>query len=226
VLDDADVAVAARTCVTSRLINSGQSCISAKRFIVTAPVLAQFTEACVEEMRARRCTDPMQADADLGPLAREDLRANLDHQVAASVRQGAQLLLGGAASDRPGWYYEPTVLAGVRPGLPAFDQETFGPVAAIVPAASEGEAVSLANASGYGLGAAVFTSDVARGEALARDRLQAGSCFVNDFVSSDPRLPFGGIKASGVGRELGLPGLREFTNVKTVVVADAPARAR
>ncbi len=218
VLADADVGAAVAACVASRLINTGQSCIAAKRFIVVDEVRAAFTEACVETIRAKRIGDPLVDDPDLGPLARMDLRDALAGQVLRSAALGARVLLGGAAPDGPAAFYPPTVLADVRPGMPAFHEETFGPVAAIVPARDEDHAVELANATAYGLGAAVFTRDAARGEILARDRLNAGSCFVNDFVRSDPRLPFGGIKSSGIGRELGLPGLREFTNIKTVVV--------
>jgi succinate-semialdehyde dehydrogenase/glutarate-semialdehyde dehydrogenase len=218
VLADADLTVAVDACVASRLTNNGQSCISAKRFIVVSDVIRPFTEACVEAMRSRRFGDPLVDEPDLGPLARADLRDALDWQVQRSAALGAGVLLGGEPASRPGYFYPPTVLGDVRPGMPAFDEETFGPVASIVAAHDEAEAIALANATSYGLGAAVFTQDVTRGEAIARDQLQAGSCFVNDFVRSDPRLPFGGIRASGMGRELGLPGLREFTNVKTVVI--------
>jgi succinate-semialdehyde dehydrogenase/glutarate-semialdehyde dehydrogenase len=218
VLEDADLATAAEACVASRLTNNGQSCIAAKRFIVVDAIRDDFTAAVVETMRTRTFGDPRDDAADLGPLARADLRDTLVRQVEGSVARGARVLLGGKVPVTRGSFYPPTVLAGVVPGMPAFDEETFGPVAAIVAAADEEDAIRLANATPYGLGAAIFTADVGRGEELARDRLQAGSVFVNDFVRSDPRLPFGGIKASGIGRELGLPGLREFTNVKTVVV--------
>jgi succinate-semialdehyde dehydrogenase/glutarate-semialdehyde dehydrogenase len=218
VLEDADLATAAEACVASRLTNNGQSCIAAKRFIVVDAIRDDFTAAVVETMRTRTFGDPRDDAADLGPLARADLRDTLVRQVEGSVARGARVLLGGKVPVTRGSFYPPTVLAGVVPGMPAFDEETFGPVAAIVAAADEEDAIRLANATPYGLGAAIFTADAGRGEELARDRLQAGSVFVNDFVRSDPRLPFGGIKASGIGRELGLPGLREFTNVKTVVV--------
>jgi succinate-semialdehyde dehydrogenase/glutarate-semialdehyde dehydrogenase len=219
VLEDADVEAAALTCVTSRLINGGQSCVSAKRFIVVAPLVERFTGRVVELMRAKVPGDPLAGtDPDLGPLARPDLRDALHDQVERTVAAGARLLLGGRIPERAGSWYPPTVLADVPEGSPAHAEETFGPVAAVVPARDEDEAVRLANSSPYGLGAAVFTRDRARGERIAVERLQAGCCFVNDFVRSDPRLPFGGIKHSGYGRELAAFGIREFVNVKSVFV--------
>lgn len=219
VLEDAEIEPTVETCVTARLINSGQSCIAAKRFIVCEPLRPAFEEAFVEAMRRQVLGAPSDRAATLGPLAREDLRQKLHEQVQASLRLGARLLLGGAVPELPGWFYPPTVLTDVRPGMPIFTEETFGPVAAIVPARDEREAIALANASTYGLGAAVFTRDRDRGERIARDLLQAGSCFVNAYVRSDPRLPFGGIKHSGWGRELSVFGIREFVNIKTVCVA-------
>jgi succinate-semialdehyde dehydrogenase/glutarate-semialdehyde dehydrogenase len=217
VLADADLAAATDTCVTSRLINSGQSCIAAKRFIVVHSVREQFERLFVEKMRARKMGNPLEAATQLGPMARSDLRDSLHEQVERSVKSGARLLLGGEIPAGRGAFYPATVLTNVRPGVAAFDEETFGPVAAIVEAADEAEAVTLANRSTFGLGAAVFTKDVARGERVAA-QLEAGSCFVNDYVRSDPRLPFGGIKASGYGRELSMLGIREFVNIKTVGV--------
>jgi succinate-semialdehyde dehydrogenase/glutarate-semialdehyde dehydrogenase len=218
VLEDADLESAAETCVTSRLINSGQSCIAAKRFIVVEPVRRRFEELFVERMRARKVGDPLEPGVDLGPLARHDLRDSVHKQVEATVRAGARVLLGGKLPEGKGAFYPPTVLADVRKGMAAFDEEVFGPVAAIVPARDEDEAVKLANDSPFGLGAAVFTRDVARGERVAARALEAGNCFVNAFVRSDPRLPFGGIKESGYGRELSHFGIREFVNIKTVYV--------
>jgi succinate-semialdehyde dehydrogenase/glutarate-semialdehyde dehydrogenase len=219
VLEDADLEATAETCAASRLINGGQSCIAAKRFVVVDAVRERFTELLVGRLRARRMGDPLDEATDVGPQARRDLRDDLHRQVAGSVERGARLLLGGAVPEGPGAFYPPSALVDVRPGMPAFDEELFGPVAAIVPARDEREAVSLANASPFGLGAAVFTRDVERGERIAREQIEAGSCFVNAFVKSDPRLPFGGIKESGYGRELAAFGIREFVNVKTVYVA-------
>jgi succinate-semialdehyde dehydrogenase/glutarate-semialdehyde dehydrogenase len=219
VLEDADLESAAEACAASRLINGGQSCIAAKRFVVVQPVLARFTELLVERVRTRRMGDPLEEGVDVGPQARVDLRDELHRQVESRVARGARLLLGGRLPDGPGAYYPPSVLAGVEPGMPAFDEELFGPVAAVVAARDERDAIRLANRTVFGLGAAVFTRDRERGERIARRELQAGSCFVNAFVKSDPRLPFGGIRESGYGRELGPFGIREFVNVKTVYVA-------
>jgi len=219
VLADADLEAAAETCAASRLINGGQSCIAAKRFVVVEPVLAEFEERLVERMRARVMGDPHDEKTAVGPQARADLRDELQRQVQASVARGTRVRLGCEVPAGPGAFYPPSVLAGVAPGMPAFDEELFGPVAAIVAAKDEREAIRLANHTSFGLGAAVFTRDVARGERIARYELQAGSCFVNAFVRSDPRLPFGGIRESGYGRELGAFGIREFVNVKTVYVA-------
>ena len=173
----------------------------------------------VEKMKSKKMGDPLQEGVDLGPQAREDLRNDLHKQVVESVEKGASLLLGGTIPDIPGAYYPPTVLTDVASGMPAYDEELFGPVAAIIPAEDEKDAMRIANDSQFGLGSAVFTKDVARGERIARDELEAGSCFVNAFVKSDPRLPFGGIKESGYGRELSVFGIREFVNVKTVYIA-------
>ena len=218
VLEDADLELAADACVASRLINSGQSCIAAKRFIVVEPVRRRFEELFVEKMRAKRVGDPLEPGVELGPLARHDLRDAVHRQVEATVREGARLLLGGTVPSGPAAFYPPTVLADVKKGMTAFDEEVFGPVAAIVPAKDEEDAIRLANDNPFGLGAAVFTRDLARGERIAARALEAGCCFVNAFVRSDPRLPFGGIKESGYGRELSSFGIREFVNVKTVYV--------
>jgi succinate-semialdehyde dehydrogenase/glutarate-semialdehyde dehydrogenase len=218
VLEDADLEPAAEACVTSRLINSGQSCIAAKRFIVVEPVRKRFEELFVEKMRSRKMGDPLEPGTELGPLARHDLRDTVHEQVEATVRAGARVLLGGKPLEGKGAFYPPTVLADVRKGMVAFDEEVFGPVAAIVPARDEEEAVQLANDSPFGLGAAVFTRDLQRGERIAAQALEAGNCFVNAFVRSDARLPFGGIKESGYGRELSHVGIREFVNIKTVYV--------
>jgi succinate-semialdehyde dehydrogenase/glutarate-semialdehyde dehydrogenase len=219
ILEDADLEEAAETCAAARLVNGGQSCIAAKRFVVVEPVLQQFQERLVERVRARRMGDPLEEGVDVGPQARRDLRDELHRQVEASVARGARVLLGCTVPDGPGAFYPPSVLAGVEPGMPAFDEELFGPVAAIVAAKDEADAIRLANHTVFGLGAAVFTRDLGRGERIARHELAAGSCFVNAFVKSDPRLPFGGIRESGYGRELGAFGIRELVNVKTVYLA-------
>jgi succinate-semialdehyde dehydrogenase/glutarate-semialdehyde dehydrogenase len=219
VLEDADVEAAARQCVQSRLVNSGQSCIAAKRLIVVDAVRDEFVEAVVEQMRAARMGRPFDEDTEIGPQAREDLRATLHEQVRGSLEKGARRLLGGEVPKGPGWYYPATVLAGVRRGMPAYHEELFGPVASILSARNRTSAIRLANDTSFGLGAAVFTADVAEGERIARDELNAGCCFVNTFVRSDPRLPFGGVMDSGYGRELGRHGILEFTNAKTVYVA-------
>ncbi len=215
ILEDADVTLAVEKCVTSRLLNNGQSCIAAKRFIVHTDLYGEFIAAMTTAMQKQKMGDPLDMDTDIGPQAREDLCAELAAQVAESIRLGAVLVCGGRKQDA---FYVPTVLGEVRPGMPAFDEELFGPVAAVIRARSEDEAVALANQSMFGLGAAVFTRDVERGKRIAAEQLQAGACAVNDFVKSDPRLPFGGIKASGYGRELGRAGIHEFTNIKSVVV--------
>lgn len=219
VLEDAELEGAASTCVESRLLNSGQSCVAAKRFVVVEAVRERFEELMVSGMRSAVMGDPLAHGVTVGPQARVELRDELHQQVTASLEQGARLLLGGEIPAGPGAFYPPTVLTDVRPGMPAFDEELFGPVAAIISARDEDEAIALANDSVFGLGSAVFTADRERGERIAADRLEAGNCFVNALVRSDPKLPFGGIKESGYGRELSHFGIREFVNVKTVCVA-------
>ncbi|HKC14272.1 MAG TPA: NAD-dependent succinate-semialdehyde dehydrogenase [Vicinamibacteria bacterium] len=218
VLGDADLESAAETCAASRLINGGQSCIAAKRFVVVESVRSRFEELFVERMRSRRVGDPFADGVDVGPQARRDLRDELHRQVAGSVAQGARVLLGGGIPEGRGAFYPPTVLGDVAKGMPAYDQELFGPVAALIAVKDEAAAVRVANDTAFGLGAAVFTRDAARGERLAAEELEAGCCFVNAPVKSDPRLPFGGVKESGYGRELGPFGIREFVNVKTVYI--------
>ncbi|MGH7995218.1 MAG: aldehyde dehydrogenase family protein, partial [Opitutaceae bacterium] len=219
VLDDADLDRAAEICAESRLINSGQSCICAKRFIVAAGVRREFERKFVERIAARSVGDPREEATQVGPLAREDLRRRLETQVAVTLKRGARLLHGGGPVRGPGYFYAPTVLTSVPAASPAYSEELVGPVAAIIPARTEAAAVEIANDSPYGLGAAVFSRDVARARRIA-ERLQAGAVFVNDFVRSDPSLPFGGVKSSGYGRELGIFGLREFVNIKTVCVRE------
>ncbi|MPY58596.1 aldehyde dehydrogenase family protein [Streptomyces spongiae] len=214
VLDDADVEAAAAAAVRARFANSGQSCVCAKRFVVGAPVADAFTEAFVAGVEKLRVGDPRARDTQVGPLARDDLRAALRRQVEESVAAGARLLTGGEPLPGEGYFYRPTVLADTGPGMPAFDEETFGPLAALTVARDDEDAVRLANATAYGLGLSVWTGDPGRGVALAR-RVTSGAAFVNAVVASDPRLPFGGTKRSGHGRELATAGIREFTNIRT-----------
>jgi len=218
VLADADVGAAARASVDGRLVNSGQSCIAAKRFIVVEAVADQFLECFGAELGSRKVGDPLQPGTQVGPQARIDLRNSLHRQVEQSVARGARLLFGGRVPEGPGAFYPPTLLAAVDPGMPAFDEETFGPVAAVIRARDESDALRLANASVYGLGASLWTRDRARAERLAGE-IEAGCVFVNSIVHSDPRLPFGGVKRSGYGRELSEHGLREFVNVKAISIA-------
>ena len=218
ILKDADLDSAVDTCVSSRLINGGQSCIAAKRFIVVKEVRKNFEDKFVAKMKSKKMGNPLEEGVDVGPQARVDLRNALHRQVVISIEKGARLLLGGTIPDHKGAYYEPTVLTDVKKGMPAYDEELFGPVAAIIPVENEEEAIRVANDSVFGLGAAVFTQDIKRGEKIAEEKLEAGACFVNTFVKSDPRLPFGGIKESGYGRELSYFGIREFVNIKTVYI--------
>jgi len=218
ILADADIEASVRTCAASRLINSGQSCIAAKRFIVVESIREQVEARFVTEMQTARMGDPLEEDTTMGPLARHDLRDDLHQQVQASIAKGAHCLVGGTIPEGTGAFYPPTVLTHVSRGMPAYDEELFGPVAAIIAVPDEAEAIRVANDSSFGLGAAVFTQDKAKGERLAAQELEAGCCFVNTLVRSDPRLPFGGVKASGYGRELSHYGIKEFVNIKTVYV--------
>lgn len=218
VLEDADLELAAETCVNSRLINAGQSCIAAKRFIVVESVYDEFEKLFVEKMKAKKMGDPFDEKNDLGPQASVNLRDELHKQVEESISKGARLLLGGKIPEGEGAYYPPTILSNVKKGMPAYDEEMFGPVAALIKVKDEEEAINTANDTVFGLGAAVFTKDIKRGEKIAATRLKAGCCFVNELVKSDPRLPFGGIKDSGYGRELSTYGIKEFMNIKTVYV--------
>jgi succinate-semialdehyde dehydrogenase/glutarate-semialdehyde dehydrogenase len=219
ILSDADVEFAAAACAKGRLVNSGQSCIAAKRFIVVEGIRARFEQQLVAEMGKARVGDPLDESTTVGPLARRDLRDELHEQVEQSVAKGARCLCGGKVPEGPGAFYPPTILSDVHPGMPAYDEEMFGPVASVIASKDIDDAVRIANDSEFGLGGGVFTRDLALGERLAADRIDAGSVFVNATVASDPKLPFGGIKDSGYGRELSSYGIREFVNIKTVVVA-------
>ncbi len=221
ILPDADISLAAEVCAKSRLLNSGQSCIAAKRFIVIDRVLEEFQEALCAEMAKHKVGDPLDEETDIGPMARFDLRDKLREQVEESIAKGAvprdasnpQVDKGLLAE---GAYYLPKVLTGVRPGMPAFDDELFGPVASVISVQDEAEALNLANASRFGLGGAIFSRDLARAQSLARTEMDCGAVAINQLVASDPRLPFGGVKQSGYGRELGPYGIREFVNIKTI----------
>jgi succinate-semialdehyde dehydrogenase/glutarate-semialdehyde dehydrogenase len=216
---DADLEQAASVGCTARMQNNGQSCIAAKRFIVEQSVLQDFTERFVENVEALAIGDPTDTHTDLGPMAREDLRDEVHDQVERAIGQGAVVLAGGHTLEREGYFYAPTVLSNVEPGTVAFEEEIFGPVASIVAADDAEHAVALANDTRFGLGGSIFTEDIEKGERMAR-QLEVGCAFVNEMTKSDPRLPFGGIKDSGYGRELSHHGIREFVNAKTVWVEE------
>lgn len=218
IFEDADLELAAETCVTARLINGGQSCIAAKRFIIVEKVYDSLEKLFVEKMKSKKMGDPFDESNHIGPQASVTLRDELHQQVTKSIELGAKLLLGGVIPETKGAWYPPTVLSKVKKEMPAYDEELFGPVAALIKAKNEAEAIEIANDSIFGLGAALFTKDSKRGEKIAKEKIQAGCCFVNAFVKSDPRLPFGGIKESGYGRELSSIGIREFVNIKTVYI--------
>ncbi len=224
VLADADLDAAAETAARARYQNAGQSCIAAKRFIVETAVADAFEQKFAAAVKQLKVGDPMDRSTNVGPMARGDLRDDLDRQVRASVATGARVVAGGAAISGRGYFYEPTILTGVTPEMPAFREETFGPVAAVIVAKDENEAVAMANDSDFGLGAALWTRDIDRARHLAR-RIESGSVFINGMVASDPRLPFGGVKRSGYGRELSAFGIREFVNIQTVWVGPATAPA-
>ncbi len=217
VLDDADLDLAVGQCLAARLLNSGQSCIAAKRFIVHAAVMEQFASLFLHRMKSAIMGDPFDLAVEVGPIARQDLRLQLHNQVLRSVAEGAQLLCGGEIPSGKGFFYPPTILSGVRKGMAVYSEETFGPVATLIEAADDREAIMIANDTPYGLGSAIFSANRERALAMA-DQLDVGSCFINSMVKSDPRLPFGGIKESGYGRELSGYGIREFVNIKTVFI--------
>lgn len=219
ILEDADLDLAAASCTTGRLINSGQSCIAAKRFVVHEDVYEDWLERFTANMASTPMGDPLDEETVIGPMARADLRDELADQVTRSIEAGATLHLGEGVPNGAGAFYPPTILTDVGPGMPAYSEELFGPVASVIRVESEEEAIQVANDTDFGLGAAVYTSDIERGERLAAQFVEAGSVFINGFVASDPRLPFGGVKTSGYGRELSELGIKEFVNAKTVVVA-------
>ena len=219
VLADAQLKPCVAAAVSSRMINNGQSCIAAKRFIVLDAIFDRFQSEFVAAVRALKSGDPLDESNDLGPLAREDLLLELERQVGESVRCGARILTGGGRMEAgSGFYFQPTILAAVAPGMPAYEEELFGPVAALISARDDEDALRIANDTAFGLGASVWTQDRSRGEKLAA-RIEAGTVYINGMVKSDPRLPFGGVKMSGFGRELSGYGIKEFVNIKTVVIS-------
>jgi succinate-semialdehyde dehydrogenase/glutarate-semialdehyde dehydrogenase len=220
VLADADIKAAATVACRARNQNNGQSCIAAKRFIVVDSIADEFEELFAAAVKALKIGDPKERDVQVGPLARADLVDDLERQVKESVRLGARPLTGGKRVDGAGNFFEPTVLAGVRPGMPVYHEETFGPVAAVIRVSDDEEALRVANDTEFGLGSSIWTADVNRARQLA-ERVEAGMVFINGMVASDARLPFGGVKKSGYGRELSSYGIKEFTNIQTIWVGPA-----
>lgn len=218
ILKDADLDLAVEVCVKSRLINSGQSCIAAKRFIIDKSIMSQFKEKIVVSIQRNKYGDPMNAHNQLGPMARKDLRDELQQQVEKSIEMGAELLCGGFIPEGKGAFYPPTVLSKIKKGMPAYDEELFGPVAALIEAEDEADAIKIANDTIYGLGATIFSQDLEHAEKIAIEKIEAGCVFINEMVSSNPKLPFGGIKQSGYGRELSYYAVREFSNIKTILI--------
>ena len=218
ILEDADLNNAVESCIAGRMLNTGQSCIAAKRFIVVKTRLDEFIDKVEQKINNMKMGDPLNSNIDIGPMVNTDARDELHQQVLMSIEKGAKLISGGKIPESDGSFYPPTLLTNVEPGMSAFDDELFGPVAVIISAKDQAHAIDLANKTNYGLGAAIFTADLDKGEKIAINELEAGSCFVNDFVKSDPRLPFGGIKESGYGRELSEFGILEFVNIKSVVI--------
>ena len=215
VFEDADLDRTLESCIQARFLNTGQSCIAGKRLLVQESISESFVERLLERVKSLRSGDPEDPETFIGVLAREDLATDLEKQMKDSLALGARLLCGGR---RKGAYFEPAILAGVQPGMPAFDEETFGPMLAVTPFKTEAEALSLVSRSEFGLGVSLFTSSSERARRLI-PHLDEGAVFVNDLVKSDPRLPFGGVKISGYGRELSQEGIREFVNKKTVYMA-------
>lgn len=218
VLEDADIPACVLTSIKARMINAGQSCIAAKRFIVFEPILKQFEEQQTQIMSNLKVGDPLKDDTKVGPMARLDLLEELHEQVVKSIKMGARLLCGGKRVEGPGAFYMPTVLTDVKKGMPVYEQETFGPVSAIIPVKNIEEAIAVANDSEFGLGGSVWSRDIKKAEMVAR-RIETGAMFINGLTKSDPRLPFGGIKKSGYGRELSHYGIKEFVNIKTIWIA-------
>jgi succinate-semialdehyde dehydrogenase / glutarate-semialdehyde dehydrogenase len=221
ILADAEIAYAAKTCVQGRLFNGGQVCISAKRLIVVDAVYDQFKAAVISEVANYTVGDPQANDTDIGPLARVDLHATVTEQLHKCISQGASIIYQSETPNSPGYYFPITVIDNVTPGMPAYEAEIFGPVVALIRAKDEREAIHIANCTEFGLGAGVFTKDLKKGQRLAETELLAGACVVNGRLRSDPKIPFGGIKQSGFGRELGAEGMLEFINCKSVSIAES-----
>lgn len=219
ILEDADIDNAVASCGASRMLNGGQVCIAAKRFIVVESIRQEFEDKVIQLMKSYQPGNPLDAATNFGPMAKVKLRDELHQQVLRSIEQGAVLKLGGEIPDKPGAWYPSTVLTAVKKGMTAYAEELFGPVSTIISARDEAHAIAIANDTEFGLGGAVFTRDIEKGRRLARDVIDTGTCVVNGFVKSDPRLPFGGIKKSGYGREIGEFGIHEFVNIKTIVVS-------
>ncbi|QCZ94995.1 NAD-dependent succinate-semialdehyde dehydrogenase [Salinimonas iocasae] len=220
VLEDADIETAVEACVQGRVINNGETCVSAKRFIITDKIYDKFRDAYVQQFKNLKVGDPRAEDTDVGPMARKDLRDKLNDQVQESIKKGATCTLGGDMNSDTGYYYPLTILEDVKPGMPAYDDELFGPVASFIRAKDDGDAMRIANDSRYGLGGGIFSSDQERAIELARTEFDTGMVNINGYSLAQPNLPFGGVKESGYGREHGGFGIKEFVNIKTIFIAD------
>jgi succinate-semialdehyde dehydrogenase/glutarate-semialdehyde dehydrogenase len=218
ILEDADLEIAAEACVSSRMNNAGQVCIAAKRIIALQAIIQPLQTLITEKLKRYKMGNPLDSATTLGPLARKDIRDHVHEQVTKSVEKGASLITGGSIPSGNGFFYPATMLTNITPDMPAFEEEIFGPVISLISAKNEDEAIAMANDSLYGLGAAIFTRDIKKGEKIAVEKIEAGTCVINTFVASDPRLPFGGIKGSGYGRELSAEGIRSFMNIKTISI--------
>lgn len=218
ILEDADLELAATSILASRLGNSGQACNAAKRILAVQKIREEFQKILLEKIQDYKMGNPFDENFNLGPLARKDLRENLHHQIEESVRMGAKALIGGFIPDMPGFYYPPTVLVNVKKGMPAYTEELFGPVLSFIDVQNEQEAIEIANDTPFGLAAGIFTRNTEHAEKIALIELNTGTVFINHYVRSDPRLPFGGVKDSGFGRELSAEGIHEFVNIKTIAI--------
>lgn len=218
VLDDADLTLAVKTCMQGRMVNNGQTCVSAKRFVVVDALYDDFKKAIIEQFEGMKMGDPMSDDTDLGPMAREDLRDKIHQQVQDSEKAGASVVTGGEIPEQTGYYYPPTLLENLSPGMPAYDDELFGPVASLIKAKDNDDAMRIANDSRYGLGGGIFSKDEKKAIDLAKKHFDTGMININGYGLAQPNLPFGGVKDSGYGREHGGFGIREFVNIKTIMI--------